>query len=157
MSTPIRSAPGASAPRTRVAAPGTRKAALRLTDDLVERARKAGEACHRSVPNQIEYWAALGRLLEDALDARQIRSLLADEAFIERVRVARSAVPDVDELLSGLEADRVSGALAAQFDGDPVVYDSPPELRPLIRRRNADGSVELGTYGDDGFVPRAAP
>ena len=66
-------------------------------------------------------------------------------------------MPDVDELLSGLEADRASGALASQFDDDPVVHDAVRDVssdsRPLIRRRNADGSVQLGTYGDDGFAP----
>ena len=138
----------------RTPAPGTgRKAALRLGDDLLERARRAGEACHRSVPNQIEYWAALGRRLEGALGARQIAELLSDEAFIEHVRLGRATVPDVDELLAGLHADRASGALAAQFDDDPVVYDTAPASRSLIRRRNADGSIELGTYTDEGFVP----
>ena len=159
MSSPNRSTPSSSVPAGRATAPGTRKAALRLSDDLVERARRAGDTCHRSVPNQIEYWAALGRRLEDALDARDVAALLSDEAFIDRVRIARTSVPDIDELLSGLEADRASGALAAQFDDDPVVHDAVRDAssgaRTLIRRRNADGSVELGTYGVDGFVPRA--
>ena len=39
--------------------------ALKLSDDLVEMARPHAAAGHRSVPKQIEYWARLGKAIDD--------------------------------------------------------------------------------------------
>ena len=39
--------------------------ALKLSDELVELAKPRAVAEHRSVPKQIEYWARLGKAVED--------------------------------------------------------------------------------------------
>ncbi|WP_254926696.1 ParD-like family protein [Janthinobacterium sp. PC23-8] len=39
--------------------------ALKLSDELVEMAKPHAAAEHRSVPKQIEYWARLGKAVED--------------------------------------------------------------------------------------------
>lgn len=39
--------------------------ALKLSDDLVEMAKPHAAAQHRSVPKQIEYWARLGKAVDD--------------------------------------------------------------------------------------------
>lgn len=39
--------------------------ALKLSDDLIELAKPHAVAEHRSVPKQIEYWARLGKAVED--------------------------------------------------------------------------------------------
>lgn len=39
--------------------------ALKLSDDLVEMAKPYAAAEHRSVPKQIEYWARLGKAIDD--------------------------------------------------------------------------------------------
>ncbi len=41
---------------------------MRLSDELVNEAKKKGKLFHRSPPQQIEHWAAIGRILEPALD-----------------------------------------------------------------------------------------
>lgn len=38
---------------------------LKLSDDLIEIARSRAIAEHRSVPKQIEYWARLGKAVEE--------------------------------------------------------------------------------------------
>ena len=42
--------------------------ALKLSDDLVEMAKPHAAAGHRSVPKQIEYWARLGKAIDDNPD-----------------------------------------------------------------------------------------
>lgn len=42
--------------------------ALKLSDDLVEMAKPHAAAEHRSVPKQIEYWARLGKAIDDNPD-----------------------------------------------------------------------------------------
>ena len=39
--------------------------AVKLSDELVEMAKPHAVAGHRSVPQQIEYWARLGKAVED--------------------------------------------------------------------------------------------
>jgi hypothetical protein len=39
--------------------------ALKLSDDLVEMAKPHAAAAQRSVPKQIEYWARLGKAVDD--------------------------------------------------------------------------------------------
>jgi hypothetical protein len=39
--------------------------ALKLSDELVEMAKPYAAAEHRSVPKQIEYWARLGKAIDD--------------------------------------------------------------------------------------------
>jgi len=40
---------------------------IRLSDSLFGQAQKMGELYHRSPPQQIEYWAKLGRVMESTL------------------------------------------------------------------------------------------
>lgn len=42
--------------------------ALKLSDELVEMAKPHAAAEYRSVPKQIEYWARLGKAVEDNPD-----------------------------------------------------------------------------------------
>ena len=42
--------------------------ALKLSDDLIEMARPHAAATMRSIPKQIEYWARLGKVIEDNPD-----------------------------------------------------------------------------------------
>jgi len=40
---------------------------IRISDELAEAAKSQAELFHRSPPQQIEHWAALGRVMEVAL------------------------------------------------------------------------------------------
>lgn len=42
--------------------------ALKLSDELIEIAKPRAAAEHRSLPKQIEYWARLGKAVEDNPD-----------------------------------------------------------------------------------------
>ncbi|MCI1016576.1 hypothetical protein HBH1_02241 [Herbaspirillum sp. BH-1] len=42
--------------------------AMKLSDELVDMAKPRAAAEHRSVPKQIEYWARLGKAVEDNPD-----------------------------------------------------------------------------------------
>lgn len=42
--------------------------ALKLSDELIEMAKPHAAAEHRSIPKQIEYWARLGKAVDDNPD-----------------------------------------------------------------------------------------
>ena len=41
---------------------------VKLSEDLVETARRHGRVSHRSLPKQIEYWSRIGRIAEENPD-----------------------------------------------------------------------------------------
>jgi hypothetical protein len=43
----------------------TMSVALKLSDELIDLAKPHAAAMHRSIPKQIEYWARLGKVVED--------------------------------------------------------------------------------------------
>lgn len=41
---------------------------IKLSDDLVQDARRYGDVYSRSIPKQIEYWSRIGRIAEENPD-----------------------------------------------------------------------------------------
>lgn len=60
---------------------------IRVSDDLYERANSASSSAHRSLAQQIEYWAALGQAIEaGGVTTAQAQQVIAgDRRACERV------------------------------------------------------------------------
>lgn len=65
-------------------------AVIRLSNPLIEDARLHAKASRRSVPEQIEYWARLGKAVEDNADlgTHMIQDLLAGIKDIKLQKLA---------------------------------------------------------------------
>jgi hypothetical protein len=88
---------------------------VKLPTALVAHARDAAETMRRSVASQIEYWATLGRALEQAgLTTADSRALIArQERSPYSVSAAAGALsPELEELDAHVLALAKSGALA---------------------------------------------
>jgi len=85
-------------------------ASVKLPAALVEQAREAAQPLRRSVAGQVEYWATLGRIVEDSgLTAQEAQAAIAQyEAALPRTR---AAAPAKKAKPAGSQAD----ALLAQF------------------------------------------
>lgn len=63
---------------------------VKLSDALVEQARRHAGVQHRSVPKQIEYWSRIGKIAEENPDLpfAMIRDILVaqQEAAVEEYR-----------------------------------------------------------------------
>jgi len=67
--------------------------ALKLSDELVDLAKPHAAAEHRSVPKQIEYWARLGKAVEDNPELVDIdESYLANNAEQRAKEIALAAI-----------------------------------------------------------------
>ena len=58
---------------------------VKLPEQLVEQAKRHGHAQHRSVPQQIEYWSRIGKIVEENPDLpfAMIRNIvLADQESV---------------------------------------------------------------------------
>lgn len=86
-------------------------ASVKLPTALVEQAREAAQPLRRSVAGQVEYWATLGRIVEDSgLTAQEAQAAIAQyEAALQQARAPKAAAKKAKP--AGSQAD----ALLAQF------------------------------------------
>jgi hypothetical protein len=102
--------------------------ALKISEDLVEAARREAKISSRSMTQMIEHWARVGRALERAgiVDARRLRAALAAELPFDELTPAERQFA-----LGELEADVVkpNGDLALRdrllAEGSPVSEIGP--------------------------------
>jgi hypothetical protein len=117
--------------------------AVKLSNELVEEARKEAKAADRSMAAQIEHWAKLGRSVEGALRQGEVRE------------IKRTEPPTTGEILAVLErvahtTDRSD--LARELMAGRTVYQSDPAGSGLVERIEADGTRTFGTFEGRQFV-----
>jgi hypothetical protein len=67
---------------------------VRLSEQLTVRARTAAETQNRSLTEQVEHWALLGQVVEDAIMSATVQRLKArshDPDLAERLAIANTA------------------------------------------------------------------
>jgi hypothetical protein len=114
-------------------------ASVKLPAALVDKARDAAQPMRRSVASQIEYWATLGRALEQAgLSTQDSQALLAREEAAPHTPAgtAREALsPELDALHGHVLALAQSGALAERAKA--AVAENRAKAQPRSRSRKA--------------------
>lgn len=124
---------------------------VKLSDDLVEAARKAASADDRSITGQIEHWARLGRAVEATLHQGAVRAL----------KQAGAPAPlDERRLIDTLQAvvrssDRASVLARIRAGGRPV-YESVPGEPGVLVQVAPDGTRTRGRLIERRFVPLQA-
>lgn len=115
---------------------------LRISSELIARARAEAELSDRSVTAQVEHWVKLGMALEDALSHKQIREL------------KRSWTPSVEDALA-LARTAEGQELAREHlnaTGQPR-YGTDPAFPGKIVRIAPDGTKTPGKFVSRLFVP----
>lgn len=123
---------------------------VRISDDLAEFARREGSIECRTMPEQVEYWAMLGRKFSPLA-----RPLLRIDAFKNGDLHFEDLTHEEKDMFTNevflIPSDysfdpRVTGKVAHSWD---EVLDKPIELRP-------DGTTWIGYYdeqADYNFIP----
>ena len=126
---------------------------LRINSALLESARQEGSVKKRSIPNQIEYWAELGRAVERVLEPGDVYAVTQGFKKITVEPVFPLAV-NPDTVFASIEKSRKKGSLAKQVTSAPVYYESSPGRPGLIDRVNsATGERHTGSFLGGKFVP----
>ena len=114
-------------------------ASVKLSATLVDKARDAAQPMRRSVASQIEYWATLGRALEQAgLSTQDSRALIArEESANYTVHASAPPVlsPELGDLHGHVLALAQSGALAER--AKVAVADNRAKAPARTRGRHA--------------------
>lgn len=116
---------------------------VKLSDALVLDARLAGEAQERSIAGQVEFWAKLGRSVENLLNGKQVLAL----------RRSAEAEPLFDALAivdTPAGRKRVDEVIASR----PYPHFKQCPGRPgMLIRIDEDGSETTGRFINRQFVP----
>ena len=130
---------------------------VKLSDALIEAARKASVDADRSLAGQIEHWARLGRSVESALSVTESERVkrsggqLAKEAPEARMR----------EQLLGVLRLAVNAAGLARITAAPSKtpgprYGTDPAFPGFLVRVDPDGRRTPGRFVNRRFVPLEA-
>jgi hypothetical protein len=116
---------------------------LRISDELVLRAREEAETSDRSITGQIEHWARLGMAVEALLSHAEVAAL--------KRRGKALTLAQAHALAHSTEGrERARKQLAATTG---PLYADDPERPEGILRVNADGSRTPGRMVERVFVP----
>jgi len=127
--------------------------AVKLSDELVERAREEAEASDRSITSQIEHWARLGQKVEGVLRHEEIVQLkrLRDEEMNILPAVTRRTLLAA---LRKIASESPRRELAAALSRGRTVYEEPDQ--GLIERIETDGTRTTGRIVNRRFMPEEA-
>jgi ParD-like antitoxin of type II bacterial toxin-antitoxin system len=125
---------------------------VKLSEDLVKRARAEARASSRSLTAQIEHWALIGSSVENALGHEDVLALKRGDdvnmAFPEAT--ARQTVLAV---LRAATRQRGRSDLGAALRQGRTVYQSDPRNEDAIERIDATGRRTKGRFENGQFVP----
>ncbi len=125
---------------------------LRLSDDLVHEAETEALLTKRSVPKQIEYWAAIGKAVAHTASNNDLLALVQGLA---EVHIApRNIGPiDADAIFAAVDQARESGALRRVISQAPLRYEASLTHPGLLDRIDAAGRRATGRFHNGEFIP----
>jgi len=128
---------------------------VRFQQELMDSAAISGQVHHRSAVGQIEYWATIGRMLDDILEPE---TLLAVSAGFKRLRVETTEPPtiDPDALFNQLDAQRSEGRVGHQIAEGEVAYQSSADYPGLLEQLQPNGDRTVGQFENGVFTPLRA-
>ena len=124
---------------------------LRLDPRLVEQAEVEGRLHKRTVPKQIEYWAELGKSVQQVIDPETLVAITQGLVKVNLEPVVSFAA-DPDEVFEALARDRQEGRLSAEVTGASVYYEASRTHPGLLDRVSESGVRETGKFHNGEFI-----
>jgi hypothetical protein len=124
---------------------------VKLSDDLINLARKEAALSMRSLPGQIEYWARLGQGIERKLTVEQIRLIRTD---VEPSNPNASLNEALEAIFAPDAAAKSRDFIFAKSKGQPV-YEAVPGRDDVVAQVHVDGTRIIGKIIDRAFVPES--
>ncbi|QIL91265.1 hypothetical protein GNX18_16840 [Microbulbifer sp. SH-1] len=125
---------------------------IRLDQDLMDSAAHAALIESRSVAEQIEYWARIGRVASRFLTPSDI-TLLVTGGVQLTLKVKPYVTPDPKQVFDAVEAAQNSGDLASSVTGASVRYQASKTHPGELERIDDLGKVTVGTFQGGKFQP----
>jgi len=123
---------------------------VRLQQGLMASAATVGSLFNRSAAEQVEYWATIGRSMQNLLGPDTLLDINAGVKTIS-VEEAVQVRLNPNDVFAAVERDRKTGALAALLNTGEVRYQASTSAPGLLEQISPDGSVLVGTFNGGVF------
>ena len=142
-------------PRSATAERNTSGVAVKLAASIYTAAKESADRNHRSVPKQLEFWADMGRVLDEA-GVSKVELMEATQALRLRSRNMPTRAQSLVQELVGFFAEpstRIRADFASMIGADqgPIYGTDPGHPGKFVEKR-PDGSEVIGTFRDGNFV-----
>lgn len=126
---------------------------IRLENTLMDAAKVAGKALHRSATEQVEYWADIGRKVSKVIDPQTLLEINAGLIKISLERIEPINL-DPDAVFAALDNARESGALQTAITTGTVQYQASSRYPGLLEQVQPDGNIAVGQFHQGRFQPQ---
>ncbi len=124
---------------------------IRLNTDLIFQAQSAAAVQRRSIPNQVEYWATLGRIISSVISIEDAFAILQGLKKL-RVEPTQTISIDSDIVFNNLEADRANGFVDKPITSAPFYFEASQKMPGLLDRVNSlTGERKTGKFANGKF------
>ena len=125
---------------------------IRLDARLVNQAKSAAFIQRRSIPNQLEYWASLGKMVSSVIGVEDAFAVIHGLKKI-RVELPETAPIDSDAVFSNLEADRKNNFANKPVTSAPFFFEASQKIPGLLDKVDSvTGERKTGKFADGEFV-----
>jgi ParD-like antitoxin of type II bacterial toxin-antitoxin system len=124
---------------------------IRLENELMKQAKLSGELNKRSVAEQIEYWAEIGRGVAGVIDPEMLIKVNSGLAKINIEETQHSHI-DADDIFGNLEQQRESGALSRNITTSHFAFQASKSAEGMLERVDPLGNITLGYFENGEFV-----
>jgi len=127
------------------------KTPIRLDENLVHEAKLEGRPLKRSAPNQIEYWAEIGRQVENLISPNE---LLAITQGFAQLHIEDTPTQPVKpgKVFKAVDQDRAAGMLANKVTQSAIYYEASQTQPNMLDRVDASGFRETGHFRNGQFI-----
>ena len=130
---------------------GSSTSPMRLDSALVTAAKREGSIFKRSAPKQIEFWAELGKAVEQVLNYNDIFAVIQGLKKV-KVESVKSVTVDPADVFNSLEDSRKSGELAEKVTSAAIYFEASRKLPGLLDRVNTvTGERQTGRFHNGEF------
>lgn len=124
---------------------------IRLDADLIFQAQSAAAMHCRSVSNQVEYWASLGRIISSVIGIEDAFAVLQGLKKL-RLEPAQNVSVDSNTVFNNLESDRAKGFTDKQITSAPFYFETSRKTPGFIDRVDSQtGGRKTGRFNNGEF------
>ena len=122
---------------------------LRLNPNLIRQAEAASHLYKRSTPKQIEFWAELGRSIEQYVSTSDMVALRQGLLTLKLEPISSQTVAP-DQVFNTLEKDRKTKKLSANVTQATIYYEASPSQPGMLDKVDTTSEVRETGYFDNG-------
>ena len=118
---------------------------VRLDQSLMEAAKTQGSLSTRTPPEQIQYWATIGKSVESLLTSADLLSLMAETVEIQLVHKEAPYIDPMSVLLDPM-ASASNQQVKANAMSVGFAYQASNLHPDKLEKIYPDGKIEVGTF-----------